>query len=83
LEGEQAPLTAVHPKINPSPSPPPDILPSTHISLTANNHEDDGIQKTCGDAALIESLTGGRDNEMIRSAGEKGLPPDQDDKDEP
>ncbi|EEU38617.1 uncharacterized protein NECHADRAFT_88520 [Fusarium vanettenii 77-13-4] len=75
-------LTAVHPKINPSPSPPPDILPSTHISSAANNREDDGSQKTRGDATLIGSLTGG-DLEMVRSASKQGLPPDQDDKDEP
>ncbi|RSL81128.1 hypothetical protein CDV31_017065 [Fusarium ambrosium] len=75
-------LTAVHPKISPPPSPLPDILPSTHISSATNNREDDGSQKTGGDAILIGFLTGG-DLEMIQAASEQGLPPDQGDKDEP
>ncbi|KAJ3455024.1 hypothetical protein MRS44_013624 [Fusarium solani] len=80
VERHSPPLTAVRPKIEPSSSPPPDIPPRTHISSTTNNHEDDGTQNTCGDATLIESLTGGN-TEMIQSAVKNGLPPDQGDKD--
>ncbi|KAI8710793.1 hypothetical protein NCS52_01539200 [Fusarium sp. LHS14.1] len=80
--GKNTPLlTAAHPKMTPSPSPPPDILSSTHISSAVNN-EDDGGRGTGGDATLIRFLTDGRDIETIHPAGEKGLPPDQDDKED-
>jgi hypothetical protein len=49
---------------------------------TTNNHEDDGTQNTRGDETLMESLTGGN-IEVIQAAVKRGLPPDQDDQDEP
>ncbi|RSL40438.1 hypothetical protein CEP54_016120 [Fusarium duplospermum] len=78
-------LKPFNPKIQPSPSPPPDTPSPKHAPSTTANHEDHRPRRasaTEGDAKLIESLTGG-DLEMIRLAGEKGLPPDQDDKDKP
>jgi hypothetical protein len=80
-------MAPLRPKLEPSPSPPPDI-PATQVSLSAsciggrgksNRHK---VRPTSGDAVLVAYLDNGRDPEIARAAGRESLPCDEESPDE-
>ncbi|KAF4963421.1 hypothetical protein FSARC_8570 [Fusarium sarcochroum] len=80
-------MTPLRPKLEPSPSPPPDI-PAAQVSLSpssidgrdkSNRHK---VRPTSGDAVLVAYLDNGRDPEIARAAGRESLPYDEDSQDE-
>jgi hypothetical protein len=62
-------MAPLRPKLEPSPSPPPDI-PATQV------------RPTSGDAVLVAYLDNGRDPEIARAAGRESLPCDEESPDE-
>ncbi|KAG8354074.1 hypothetical protein FVEN_g8039 [Fusarium venenatum] len=62
-------MTPLRPRLEPSPSPPPEI-PATQI------------RPTSGDAVLVAYLDNGRDPEIARAAGRESLPCDEESPDE-
>jgi hypothetical protein len=87
VTGRSPLMTPLRPKLEPSPSPPPDI-PATQVSLSpsfidgrdkSNRHK---IHPTSGDAVLVAYLDNNRDPEIARAAGLESLPCDEDSPDE-
>ncbi|KAM0501517.1 hypothetical protein ACHAP8_004505 [Fusarium lateritium] len=80
-------MTPLRPRLEPSPSPPPEI-PATQVSLSAsciggrgksNRHK---VRPNSGDAVLVAYLDNGRDPEIARAAGRESLPCDEESPDE-
>lgn len=79
-------MTPLRPRLEPSPSPPPDI-PLAQVSLSpafdgrdkANRHK---VRPSSGDAVLVAYLDNGRDPEIHRAAGRQALPCDEDSQDD-
>ncbi|KAM0247331.1 hypothetical protein ACHAP5_004192 [Fusarium lateritium] len=87
VTGRSPLMTPLRPKLEPSPSPPPDI-PAAQVSLSpsfidgrdkSNRHK---IHPTSGDAVLVAYLDNNRDPEIARAAGLQSLPYDEDSPDE-
>ncbi|KAF5673074.1 transcriptional regulator prz1 [Fusarium heterosporum] len=81
-------MTPLRPRLEPSPSPPPDI-PATQVSLSPSSTDGRGKSNrhkvhptTSGDAVLVTYLDNGRDPDIARVAGRQSLPYDEDSPDE-
>lgn len=80
-------MAPLRPKLEPSPSPPPDIPPA-QVSLSptfidgrdkSNRHK---VRPTSGDAVLVAYLGNGRDPDVARLAGSEGLAAEEESFDE-
>ncbi|KAF5618135.1 transcriptional regulator prz1 [Fusarium tjaetaba] len=80
-------MTPLRPKLEPSPSPPPDI-PAAQVSLKSTSIDGRGksnrhkVRPTSGDAVLVAYLDNGRDPDIAREAARESLPGDDDSPDE-
>ncbi|KAF4438942.1 Transcriptional regulator prz1 [Fusarium acutatum] len=80
-------MTPLRPKLEPSPSPPPDI-PAAQVSLSPTSIDGRGksnrhkVRPTSGDAVLVAYLDNGRDPDIAREAARESLPGDEDSPDE-
>ncbi|KAG9498963.1 hypothetical protein J7337_009774 [Fusarium musae] len=80
-------MTPLRPKLEPSPSPPPDI-PAAQVSLKSTSIDGRGksnrhkVRPTSGDAVLVAYLDNGRDPDIAREAARESLPGDEDSPDE-
>ncbi|KAM0471552.1 hypothetical protein ACHAP7_009072 [Fusarium lateritium] len=87
VTGRSPLMTPLRPKLEPSPSPPPDI-PAAQVSLSPSfidgrdKSNRNKIHPTSGDAVLVAYLDNNRDPEIARAAGLQSLPYDEDSPDE-